>query len=385
MSKLNRLDVLIVYSAKEAFSAGNMSASVASPFGPKAVNASCNPSYAYFLEMSQKLHLRAAFATSADIIGPGRCRNYWTFENKKWVKNSGICVAHQIFEKFAPSDPMTVTRRELLFSSPRVKPYNKPELYKTFYDKLKTYTKLAAFAIPTVAIDDRTQSGIRKAQIRLSRLIQASAHPNDFGLEVILKDRFGAGGNNIYKCDPSIPGSLQKIIDSNPKIRFVMQPFVKFGRGFTYQGKALATDIRFIFLNGRITQTYIRRAKENDFRCNEHQGGTSTYLTLSDLPKSLITEAKAIAGILGNEKPLYSLDFVISNRGNAYFLEGNTGPGLDWNADNPIHDYEAKKLIRLIVRELTERLHGDTGSGQVAAKTPTPYPLSKNIYLPIVV
>jgi hypothetical protein len=96
-------------------------------------------------------------------------------------------------------------------------------------------------------------------------------------------------------------------------------------------------------------------AKKGDFRCNEHQGGLLTYLDLDEIPASLVAKSGLIAKVLNKKCSLFSLDFIMSNSGVPYLLEGNTGPGLDWNMSLPKNEREAKKLIRMVVRELGVR------------------------------
>jgi glutathione synthase/RimK-type ligase-like ATP-grasp enzyme len=125
-----------------------------------------------------------------------------------------------------------------------------------------------------------------------------------------------------------------------------------FDKGFSYKNNLAATDIRLIYLKGEIVQSYIRVAKPGEFRCNEHQGALLTYLSLDELPKALVAKSSIIAKILDKRDSLFTLDFIMSNNGNAYFLEGNTGPGLDWNMSLKNNEIEAKKLINMVVKEL---------------------------------
>ena len=81
-----------------------------------------------------------------------------------------------------------------------------------------------------------------------------------------------------------------------------------------------------------------------------------TYLSIKELPKALVTKSNLIAKILDKKCSLFSLDFIISNNGNAYLLEGNTGPGLDWNMSILKNEVKSKKLIRLVVKELAIRV-----------------------------
>lgn len=138
-------------------------------------------------------------------------------------------------------------------------------------------------------------------------------------------------------------------------VSFIIQPFVRFDLGFSYHRCPAPTDIRLIYLRGKIVQSYIRVAKSGEFRCNEHQGGLLTYLSLKNIPASLLAKSNLIAEVLDKKCSLFTLDFIISNNGNSYLLEGNTGPGLDWNVSLKKNEIEAKKLIRLIIEELVVR------------------------------
>jgi glutathione synthase/RimK-type ligase-like ATP-grasp enzyme len=96
-------------------------------------------------------------------------------------------------------------------------------------------------------------------------------------------------------------------------------------------------------------------AKADDFRCNEHQGGSLTYIHKKDIPEKVIKLALKLAGQLNKPDSIYALDFIISNNDRVYFLEGNCGPGIDWNLDLLKNERMSKKLIRIIVKELKNR------------------------------
>jgi len=311
--------------------------------------------YGYFLEICQRFGLRAGFSTSADIIGPGLCQSYWTFKNKKWVKTNNSCFSPLIFDKFSPINQGIRTRRQLLFSSPKVKPFNNPDLFNLFFDKQKTYNRLSKFSIPTITLEERTLKSINLACQKLTKLLGEHVGCNDFSSDFIMKDRFGAGGRHIHKFLPNQSAKMLTAVNRNTKVSYVIQPFAIFDKGFSYQNSPASTDIRLIYLKGKIVQSYIRQAKAGDFRCNEHQGGSLTYLSLNEIPKNLVIKSNQIAKILDKKCSLFTLDFIISNSGTPYLLEGNTGPGLDWNMDLPKNEYAAKKLIRLVVQELSTR------------------------------
>lgn len=355
MNKIIHFDALIVYTESLATSASSLVKKSQVPFSLGSRNESYNIVYGYFLESCRKNGLKVAFSTSADIIGPGYCRSYWKMVDKKWKKVNSPCFSRLIFDKFSPTRGHIKTRRNLLFSSEDIRSFNDPELFNLFFDKQKTYDQLTEHSIPTIPLDERSLQSVDKACEALTMLVRKHPGAEDFSQDIIMKDRFGAGGRQIYKFKIGQSAKMLSIIRRNTKVSFVIQPFAKFDKGFSYREGQTSTDIRLIYLNGKIAQSYIRMAKSGEFRCNEHRGGSLTYLDLSEIPKELIEKSNQISERLNKKNSLFALDFIVSNNGNTYLLEGNTGPGLDWNMSLKKNELEAKKLIRLVVKELTMR------------------------------
>lgn len=355
MNKLVHLDVLIVYNKTLTVSASDTSADNKTPFSHSSPNESYNAVYGYFLKTCHKFNLNAAFTTSADIVGAGYCRSFWQFKHKRWIKINSPCFSTLIFDKFSPIRESRKSRRQLLFSSTDIKPFNDPDLFNLFFDKQKTYEKLSEYSIPTVSLGNNNLQSVKNACKTLIKLIHSHPALKDFSPDIIMKDRFGAGGRRIYKFKTGQSEDMLAIIRKNTNISYIIQPFIKFDQGFSYHNHPAPTDIRLIYLKGKIVQSYIRVAKSGEFRCNEHQGGLLTYLSLKEIPRLLVAKANLIAKTLNKKHSLFTLDFIISNNGNVYFLEGNTGPGLDWNVSLKKNEIEAKKLIRLVTKELVVR------------------------------
>ena len=145
-------------------------------------------------------------------------------------------------------------------------------------------------------------------------------------------------------------------------MQFILQPMVKFERGYSYKGRTGRIEIRLIFMGEEIIQSYIRIAPSDGFLCNDHQGGTSLYITQADIPNRVLARAYAISACLPPHDSVYALDFVVSNAGNPYLLEGNTGPGLNWNPGNKIEERKSHELIRIIVAELAKRVRKHASS-----------------------
>jgi glutathione synthase/RimK-type ligase-like ATP-grasp enzyme len=357
MKKTHYFDVLVVYSDTIATSASSRINTDIEPFSIESGNDNYNGVYAHFLMECKKNGLSAAFTTSSEIIKAGTCKSYWLYDENigKWVKVNKKCFSPVIFDKFSPISKKSITARKLLFSTDDSTPFSDPYLLQLFKDKYKTYERLSSYSIPTVLIEGSSTPAIMSSLKNLNQLKNDHPTPLDFSSEIIIKDRNGAGGNHIYKVDPSNIQEIKRILRNNYRLEFVIQPFVLFDKGYSHNNHLGLTDIRLIFFNQKVIQAYIRMAKKDDFRCNEHKGGILEYISLKDIPKDIITQSKNIIKSLQTKSSLYALDFIVSNSGNTYFLEGNTGPGLDWNLSKTVNERKAKQLIQLIVEELVKR------------------------------
>ena len=351
------LDVLVVYSAGVAVSASVEDSHSKHPFLINSRQADYNLSYAYFLDVCKKNNLTAGFTTSSDIIGPGMCKNYWTSFSGDWTKVNKKAKSLHIFDKISPVSAIRARERKLLLSNQQISPFNDIELFGIFFDKLLTYKTLSSFAIPTVSISSNQSGDITKALNKLQLLITKKVYSADFAKKIILKDRFGAGGNHVYKVDQNFLPSIQTIMAKHPKINFVIQPFLKFDRGYIHNNQQTSTDIRLIFNRNQVLQYYLRIAKPDDFRCNEHQGGKLVYVTKNEIPNSIHLMAAKMIKKINKPQSLYALDFAISNTGKPYFIEGNVGPGIDWNTTKKIDEKMAKQLITCIVKEMKTRIN----------------------------
>ena len=353
--KKNIFDVLVVYSEKAARSASSLFDNDKTPFSTASKRNQYNLAYAYFLQVCAKNGLKTAFTTTRDIIGAGKCKSYWEYKNNSWVKVKKEGYSSLIFDKFSPVNKKYFEISASLFSSDLIKPFNNNYLHKLFDDKQATFDTLHSFSIPTVALDSYNYKTITRSIEAIKLLCLSHLQKDDFSKELILKDRFGAGGTNIYKINKNFLEEILAVQEKNKKISFILQPFVKFEKGYEYKKISSATDIRLIYQKGRIIQAYIRTAKKNDFRCNEHQGGIVKYVPIKNVPPAVIECSEKIVSLLNKKNALFALDFIISNNGNIYFLEGNINPGIYWGANSPEDELNTKKLIHFIVKELLRR------------------------------
>ncbi len=357
MENVTQFDVLVVYTGEIAISASSTKKGTDSPFAIHTKRSHYNNAYAYLLQMCEKNNLSCALTTSADMTPEGNFTSYWVFRKKKWLKINKTCYCRLIFDKFSPINKNQKELRNILFSDTNVKSFNSSVLFQLFFDKQKTYEHLQRFTIPTVVIENENQHSIDQAVDNLKKLVAIHPASNDFSQKFVLKDRFGAGGDNIYLVNTHNPKKeIFGIVKENKSTTFILQPFTKFESGYSYKDQRGFIDIRIIYLGKKAIQAYIRTAKKDDFRCNEHQGGTLTYISQKELPVKVLGVSNQIVNILDENSALYALDFIVSNNGNVYLLEGNCGPGIDWNLSLKKNEFMAKKLIRNIAAELARRV-----------------------------
>ncbi len=351
------LDVLVAYTDGIATSSSSKNIKVVTPFPQNSSRANYNDCYAYLLEECKRNKLKAGFTTTKDFLEGGKFKSYWIYSKKKWVKKDRLCTASNIFDKFSPINKLQMRRRKNLFINDSITPFNAPELYSLFFDKKKTFDELSSFAIPTVAIARNDHKSIGVAYEELIAIV--SGHPNkeDFSKTLVVKDRFGAGGNNIYKIKlESMIYDIEKVMTFHDKKSFVLQPFTLFNKGHRDGKFSGYVDIRLIFKGSNLLQAYIRKPSVDDFKCNEHQGGSLEYIFKRDIPTRVLKVAGKIVEQIDSASSVYALDFIISNGGNVYLMEGNSGPGIDWNLLLKRNERYAKKLIREIVKELKLRV-----------------------------
>lgn len=354
-------DVAVVYSGSIAHSAKERAYREDAPFSSGGRYGIYNDSYRYFLLQCKKMRLRAVFTTSDDIIGPGLFKSFWTY-NRAWVRHETTVYAPLLFDKFTPTTVAQKKDLNLLASSSDVRLFNRRKISDLFGDKLATYKYFEKFAIPTVEIRNPSRRSIAAAKAKLDNILRNHRYRADFNDGYIIKDTTGAGGFKIFKVDFTKGGSeeIMRNFTADQKgkklLSYVLQPFIDCTKGFVFGKYRGLIDLRVILINRTVVQTYIRVAKKGNFKCNEHQGGNLVYMPIRRIPADVVGMIERIIKRLGMLLPLdhslYAVDFIRSNNGNVYFIEGNSNPGIDWNHKKKINEIKSKELVNLIVDEL---------------------------------
>lgn len=344
MDTIQEYDVVIVYEENIVEAASDTSYRGHTPFARKSMRYSYNETYEYFLQYCKRVGLRAAFASTADVIEGGSFSAVWVY-NKKWKRVRTEATARIIFDKFSNREVQNAKVTALLEDNAQQAPlFHNSAIRELFDNKIKTYKKFTAFAIPTVTIDVESTTAIDSAKKRLKKIIQQHPHSTDFTNEFVLKDTYGAGGENVFKVSET--KDIEHIGKQDTSIEYLLQPLIA-ASGFvftTYRGNI---DLRLIVCDGAVVQCYIRVPQEGGFKANASSGGEVVYIPLKEIPKGVLEMAKNINTRLPVKDAFYALDFIKSSDGNVYLIEGNITPGLIWF--NAIDERKAKKLMRVII------------------------------------
>ena len=348
-----KFDLIVVYLERNAKSASGNSST---PFFGK--RSGYNDSYSYFLKKCKKLGIKACLSTSKDIIGPGLLQSYWTYSGQ-WEKHLDKAYSKFIFSKFTPDNAGQKKRKKLLRSNEKIYVPNR-KIEKLFRDKQLTHEIFEDYSIPTIKIDDLSKKSIYEAKNKLDKILDKHMNKDDFNEEYIIKDQHGAGGMGILKVNlkegdlSAVEKQQKQDIASGIEAKYILQPFIDCEKGFVFGKHSGLIDLRVILINHKIKQTYIRIAKKGEFKCNEHQGGNLVYKDKNILPVDVIKATKEISKKIASisSSAIYALDFIRSNEGNLYFIEGNSKPGIDWNPDKKINEVKSKELISMIVNQL---------------------------------
>jgi len=351
----------VIYTESIANSAKDKKYKEKTPFSSKKRYKIYNDSYRYFLLRCKKMGIKAAFATSKDIIGPGFFQSFWTFD-KDWVRNFSRAYSKILFDKFTPVTCAQKNKLKLLTSAKNIYMFNNKKIIDIFQNKLNTYKQFSELTIPTVEITNPSKKTIIQAKVKLDILLKKHRLKLDFINGYLIKNIIGTGGFKIHKVnfEKSAYKEIMKYYRSDKKgtkiLSYILQPFISYRNGFVFGKHHGLIDLRIILLNHKIIQAYIRIAKPGKFECNEHQGGNLVYIPLKIIPKDVLSMTGKIIKKLDTKLNLkhsfYSLDFMRTNSGHLYFLEGNNNHRIDWNHRKKINGKKSKELINLIVNEL---------------------------------
>lgn len=307
-----------------------------------------NDTYAFFLDVCREKGLSAVFTTTEYSIGPGQFSAYWTWNGTEWQWYEKPVSASVLFNKMTPITPEQQAVFDKMTAAPHIQTFKSLRLHQIIGNKLSVYHSFPQYAIPSVALP-MTPEGFAQAKQELRQLIEQYEHKDDCSDRFVVKGLDGAGGDSVFAIDAETSfAELETRAQQYPAPEYMIQPMIRNDQSklFGYTGHI---DFRITLFKGKMIRSYIRIAKEGDFRANVKQGGRIVYIPPSRIPRSVLTIVEDLSRQLPTEHALYSLDFIRGASGQFYLVEGNDSPGIILYNNK---DKKKKELIYLIVDEL---------------------------------
>lgn len=142
------------------------------------------------------------------------------------------------------------------------------------------------YCIPTVKVSTDPSENI-------DRLLQKIKGEKDFDKnKLVVKSTKSFGGKDVSTISLN-PKELESIVNSNRKTEYIIQAFVKNLKKIK-GADSVPYDLRLVFLNEEIIQSFYRFSKPGEFRCNYHLGGSMKYISNEDIPKIVLEKATEI-------------------------------------------------------------------------------------------
>jgi len=130
--------------------------------------------------------------------------------------------------------------------------------------------------------------------------------PKKFKFPLIVKNRYGSGGQKVFKADS--PLELRNLLAEDP-VSVLIQPFLTTG-----------CDYRVIVIGGKAIGAMKKTAPKGEFLTNVVRGGTATKV---ELTRELKTLAEKTARIF--KADYAGVDIMYDQKGKPYILEINRG------------------------------------------------------------
>lgn len=322
------------------------------PFSASQGGVRYNRTYAYMLDAFRQAGLRVAFAWSHNICGPGQLEGYWTHDDNGWHRHADIAQTRFVFNRFPIVHSTDHALYQTLTSDARIRTFKSPKLIHLFRDKLSTYQRFPQYSIPTVAVEQLTPASLRVARQQLELMMPRRTPLTEL---FVLKNRFGIGGAQTYLLDmrdPTWERMLTAEVDH--AYHYILQPFIECHTGFQFGAHKGRIDVRVVVFRGQPIDSYIRIAKKGEFRANASQGGAVAHISLAEIPQEAMNVVRSISVELTEDAVFYALDFLRSNAGELYLIEGNDSPGLIWF--NRTDEVRTKQVIDMLVKDMKQKI-----------------------------
>lgn len=241
-------------------------------------------------------------------------KHAWTYINNKWERVNNI-VPDLIYDK----------------TKAGIEAYYKKELISAkfiFLNSLR-FTQIMDDKLITSLIFQKwsKKSWIVNNERKLKNIL-----PKIKSQKFVIKPISESGGKDVQILDKK--EALQKITFGND---YLVQEFIDSSSGVPGVSEHMH-DLRLVFVNDKLSYSYIREPKEGNYLANLSQGGSLFIVQKDKIPASLFPIIRYANEVFETFTPrIYSIDFMFDQDRRPWIVELNSMPGLYYTEEEKTH------------------------------------------------
>ena len=164
----------------------------------------------------------------------------------------------------------------------------------------------------------------------------------------VIKPIAESGGRFVQILDKK--EALEKVTFGND---YLVQEFIDSSSGVPGVSEHMH-DLRLVFINDKLSYSYIREPKEGNYLANLSQGGSLFIVPKDQIPRSLAPIIRCANKVFETFNPrIYSIDFMFDENKRPWIVELNSMPGLYFTPQEKPHMLELyQELIGVFRKKL---------------------------------
>ncbi|MFH0968898.1 MAG: ATP-grasp domain-containing protein [Patescibacteria group bacterium] len=167
----------------------------------------------------------------------------------------------------------------------------------------------------------------------------------------VVKPISESGGKNVQILDKK--EALEKIIFGDD---YLVQEFIDSSSGVPGVSENMH-DLRLVFVNEKLSYSYIREPEEGNYLANLSQGGSLSIVPKNKIPSSLNPIVRCANKVFETFNPrIYSIDFMFDENKRPWIVEMNSMPGLFFTPEEKPYMVEMyKELIGVFKKQISTK------------------------------
>lgn len=164
----------------------------------------------------------------------------------------------------------------------------------------------------------------------------------------VVKPISESGGKNVQIINKD--EALEKITFGDD---YLVQEFIDSSSGVPGVSKDMH-DLRLVFVNNKLSYSYIREPEEGNYLANLSQGGSLSVVPKEKIPRSLNSIIRCANKVFETFNPrIFSIDFMFDENKRPWIVELNSMPGLFFTPEEKPYMVELyKELIEVFKKQI---------------------------------